>query len=464
MTDPPSPLVLTAGARRIRALLLLAMGACLCLPACWLFPRGAALSDGTALSLDWNEALLLSDRYTEGFQGPVAARAFAYIGLAAYEAARPAEPETFRSLAADFQGLRLPAYEAGHEFYLPAALNACYHTMLDLYFSTSPASVVQQRQLLFEDWEERLAAGASPERLADAAAYGRAVARAVYEWSAKDRVGHEAFLRAYDKDYPLSEAAGAWQPSVYFPSPPLLPHWKEVRTFVADTADYIARPLPKHSSDPNSLYYSQALEVYTLSRPASAESRWIAEFWSDDHNGLTYSPAGRWISMSNQIIAAERPDVWKALETYLKVGIALHDSFVACWASKYRYSLERPETFIHRVFDADWAPSGPAPPFPAYPSGHSMTSAAAAEVLATLYGRDYAMTDRSHEDRREFNGMPRHFSSFQEMANESALSRLYLGVHYRMDCEEGLRLGFLLGKEVANSLQLRHKKYLGEGH
>jgi hypothetical protein len=58
------------------------------------------------------------------------------------------------------------------------------------------------------------------------------------------------------------------------------------------------------------------------------------------------------------------------------------------------------------------------------------------------------MTDKSHEFRIEFNGTPRHFESFEEMANESALSRMYLGVHFRMDIEEGTRLGKIAAEKV----------------
>jgi hypothetical protein len=32
------------------------------------------------------------------------------------------------------------------------------------------------------------------------------------------------------------------------------------------------------------------------------------------------------------------------------------------------------------------------------------------------------------------------------MAEENALSRIFIGVHYRMDCEEGIRLGTLIGR------------------
>ena len=88
------------------------------------------------------------------------------------------------------------------------------------------------------------------------------------------------------------------------------------------------------------------------------------------------------------------------------------------------------------------------PSFPAYPSGHSTFGAAAAEALSYIYGYDYAMTDLSHNGRTEFLGMPRSFSTFYEMAEENAYSRLPLGVHFRMDAEEGVRLGYQVGRKV----------------
>jgi hypothetical protein len=122
---------------------------------------------------------------------------------------------------------------------------------------------------------------------------------------------------------------------------------------------------------------------------------------------------------------------------------------IACFNSKYIYNLERPETYIRKNIDNTWHPFSPAPPFPSYPSGHSMIGAAAAEVLTQMFGNTYSMTDRSHAWLESFSVKPRTFRSFDEMAKENAISRVFLGVHWRFDCEEGLRLGSLLGKEVA---------------
>ena len=64
-------------------------------------------------------------------------------------------------------------------------------------------------------------------------------------------------------------------------------------------------------------------------------------------------------------------------------------------------------------------------------------------------------TDFCHQGRTEFRGTPRSFNSFIDMSVEDAYSRIPLGVHFRMDCDEGLRLGYLAGQRV---LELPWKK------
>jgi membrane-associated phospholipid phosphatase len=91
---------------------------------------------------------------------------------------------------------------------------------------------------------------------------------------------------------------------------------------------------------------------------------------------------------------------------------------------------------------------GITPSFPAYPSGHSTMGAAGAAVLSDAFGYAYAFTDYCHDTRTEFVGKARPFRSFYEAATENALSRIPLGVHWRMDCEEGVVLGIACGHKV----------------
>lgn len=74
--------------------------------------------------------------------------------------------------------------------------------------------------------------------------------------------------------------------------------------------------------------------------------------------------------------------------------------------------------------------------------------AAGAEALSSVFGYSYAMTDNCHKGRTDFIGAPRAYGSFYEMAEENAWSRVPLGVHYRMDCEQGVNLGIRCGRKV----------------
>jgi hypothetical protein len=192
------------------------------------------------------------------------------------------------------------------------------------------------------------------------------------------------------------------------------------------------------------------MEVYSLSIPMTEEKRWIAEFWSDDAPGVSICAATRWVSITCQALQKNKSSLPIALETLLKIGFALHDTGVKVWQEKYAHSIERPGAYIRRNISSQWASLHEAPPFPSYPSGHAGFAAAAAAVLKRQLGSSFPITDRTHEGRKEFLGTPRHFKSFEEMANESSLSRLYLGVHFRMDVEEGLRVGSLIGEKIAD--------------
>ena len=230
--------------------------------------------------------------------------------------------------------------------------------------------------------------------------------------------------------------------------PALLPYWGAVRPFIVTSAKVPVQAPAPYDETPGSAMYAQAVELYTMSQPLSNENRWIAEFWSDDVPGLTVSPMGRWISIVNQAVALADIAFPEMLALYLTPAMANADVVVLCWKSKYRYNRERPEAYIKRVLDPNWAPLHDSPPFPAYPSGHAAMGAATAEVLTAYLGDHFAITDRTHEGRTEFVGKPRSYRSFRDIARESALSRLALGVHFRMDSEEGLRIGQIVGKQM----------------
>jgi membrane-associated phospholipid phosphatase len=104
---------------------------------------------------------------------------------------------------------------------------------------------------------------------------------------------------------------------------------------------------------------------------------------------------------------------------------------------------------INNYVDEQWTPLLQTPPFPEYPSGHSVISTSAAEVLTSIFGANFAFADSVEVPF----GLPvRSFPSFEAAANEAAISRLYGGIHYRQAIEEGQKQGRQVGQNVVSRI------------
>jgi signal transduction histidine kinase len=397
---------------------------------------------------EWNKLLLDLDQNTEGYRPPVSARMFAYMGIAAWETGLPLYKNAV-SMTKEFGGFAPPAWDPAQKFIPAVALNSAYATMTDYFFSTTEMTAKQRHLALAETFTRQFHEQYTDEEMMASVLYGRSVAQAVCAWSATDTIGHLAHLFNYDRNFHLPVQPGIWQPDTTENYPALLPHWGKARTFFMHVSDIgIPAVKPEFSEDKGSLFFAQAMEVYAISQPLSPEKQWIANFWSDDFPGVSFTTAARWISIAHQAVDQQPLSLKSVLGLYLKLGIALNDAAVTCWHSKYLYNFERPVAYIRRNIASDWSPLHDAPPFPSYPSGHATFGYAACGVLEQVFGEQFEMTDNSHIHRKKLLGMPRQFSSFKSMAYENALSRMYIGVHYRMDCEEGIRLGTLVGNRI----------------
>jgi membrane-associated phospholipid phosphatase len=408
------------------------------------------------VAFEWNEMFLQIERYQVGYRPGPAPRALAYMGLSAYEACVTGMPE-YNSVANLYAGLNIPSIE-DEQYHWPTVVNASYAYMMPRFFPNMSDNLRQKMVALDNQWNDRGESAVSAEVFERSRKYGQEVAAAVWAYSKTDLVGHDHYLDPFQgynwEDH--FDGDGDWRPTVPGPPQPRGGVWGGARTFAV--TEKLCRPPLPYSTSPVSELYAQALEVYAQNTPTlSYEDEWVGEFWSDDLEGLTFSPGPRWLAIGDQVLRAENSSLETALFMNVKVGMALNDASVACWYSKYFYNVERPQTYINRVIDPTWKPAlynpltgdeGITPPFPAYPSGHATMGAAGAEALGSIFGYAYAMTDRCHENRSEFEGTPRTFGSFLEMAQENAWSRVPLGVHFRMDSEEGVYLGTNVGRRV----------------
>ncbi len=405
----------------------------------------------------WNKVFAEVERFAEGYRPGPAPRALAYLGLAAYEGVISAMPE-YNSLEPRYrsQGLDIPNVEQGAIYHWPTVVNASYGYLMRRFFP-HVSGELRFRIQSTETQIDQSALNQIPKEVFERSKrYGQSVGEAVYNWSATDPIGHESFRDARPRSYVPPSGIGKWEPTYPDRSGALFPYWGQARAFAIREEDKLSLPPLPYSSELGSPMRREAMEVYNKNTPAlSFEDQWIAEYWSDDAVGLTFSPPTRFMVIANQVLEAKRSNLEISVYTALKVGLALNDAGVACWYSKYYYNVERPVTYLRREIDLGWEPHlWFSPSFPAYPSGHATFGAAAAEVLTDIFGDSYAMLDRSHEGRLEFLGMPRSFKSFREMAEENAYSRIPLGVHFRMDAEEGVRHGYAIGRRV-NELPLK---------
>ncbi|MBI1226436.1 MAG: phosphatase PAP2 family protein [Bacteroidetes bacterium] len=412
-------------------------------------------------ALKWNQMFLDVERYSTGYRPGPAPRALAYMGLAAYEACVSGMPE-YNSIRSLYPGLVIPEPEKNAKYHWPTVVHFVYEDLMHKFFPNPPSEMYTRMSALENSLEDKYQAVTNDKNYNISKAYGQAVADAVWEWSKTDAIGHDAYLNPFGTyDWQAHyDAPGNWVPTDPGPGKPLFPTWGNTRTFAILPADKLCKAPLQYSESTQSAIYAQALEVYNAIHDDNWEDgQWIAQFWSDDIMGLTFSPGPRWISIANQVISKDNSNLQTALYAYVKLGLALNDACVSCWYSKYVYNYERPASYIHRLIDQNWKPTldnpltgetGLTPSFPTYPSGHSTMGGAAAEVLTNVFGNHFGMLDRSHEGRTEFQGTPRFFNNFYEMAQENALSRIPLGVHFRMDCEVGVDLGYLCGRRVNN--------------
>lgn len=381
---------------------------------------------------------------------PVASRTYAYSSIAAYEALRPAYPH-FRSLAGQLHGLEpVPAPPTDGEVVLSfASVHAFLKVAEALVFAPEP--VAAQRAEL-----HRLARaeGVNEEVMERSAAYGDAVAAHILAWAGTDQI---KAARAAPR-LPMRQEPGRWIPTPPAYMDAVEPNWAMLRPFVIASADQF-RPIPPVPYDmtEGSEFYRLALEVYDVTRALTPEQREIASFWDCNPFALQshghvmssvkkMSPGGHWMGIARIVLRDRKEALMRSTEAYARVAMATSDGFVSSWDEKFNSIRVRPVTVIQQEIDPAWMPLLQTPPFPEYTSGHSVISAAAAEVLTAMFGEEVAFDD----DTETAFGLPiRSFTSFQQAAEEAAISRLYGGIHYRDAIDVGLDQGRRIGRMVA---------------
>lgn len=410
---------------------------------------------------EWFDLYLKIEKDIPLFRPAVTSRALGLITLSGYEAGKPGMPgfRSYNEFNADFVA---PKIDPSKQYYWPAAINIAFAKTFKYFIINSNSEHHQAILALENKLNDRYRQTQTLEVMQNSIEWGAAVGDAVVQFGKADiEAETQCFLARPDTHNP-PVGPGFWVSTDANPHG-LSPYWGKTKTFFTPEAAQVSKPPIAYSEVVGSAYYNEAKEVYDVWKNLSYEDKWKAEFWSDDIVGLTFSPPARVFAMANQLIDNYNLDLETTLHLYLKLGMASNDAAVACWNSKYIYNIERPVTYIQKFIDPNFKPllgraighEGVTPPFPAYPSGHSTFAGMSSGVFIAFFGNSTNFTDRCHADRTEFYGAPRTFHLFTDLAEENAYSRIPLGVHFRMDCVEGLRLGY----EVADYVnKVRFKK------
>ncbi|MBX9784736.1 MAG: vanadium-dependent haloperoxidase [Chitinophagaceae bacterium] len=304
-------------------------------------------------------------------------------------------------------------------------------------------------------------AGMPDDVMNNTIAFSDTIAASILKWSKGDNYLQ---TRGAEK-YNVTEEEGRWVPTPPMYATAVEPHWGEIRTMVLDSSSQFEIPRPPKFDVKNksSVFYKYMMEVKNVGDSLNEEQKHIADFWDDNPFKMNvsghvmfatkkFSPPGHWLNIVGIAAKEAKADFNKTVAAYALTSIAFFDAFIRGWEEKYTSNYIRPETAIDKYVNQEWRPYIQTPPFPSYVSGHATNSSAAAEAMTSMFGDQLSFTDTS---LLEFGIKNRVIKSFRDAAAEAAMSRLYGGIHYRFDNEQGLVVGKKVGELIVQRLKLK---------
>jgi len=245
--------------------------------------------------------------------------------------------------------------------------------------------------------------------------------RIVRSWVLGVRVGQLAVIHGrndrHDAVFPGPMPTG---PGIWTGVNPVLPMCGTWQTWICSSGSEF-QPEPPYAF--GSAQDSADLQaVYQASLNRTAEQIAIVHKWAD------LPPPTIWNNILNDRIGTAERTALRAARAYAFLNAAMYDAFVSCWETKYTYWTARPFQRIPGLTTVITTPN-----FPSYTSGHSTISATAAVVMGELF--------------------PIESDFFAAQAREAAMSRLWGGIHYPHDNDQGLLVGQRVGRKVARVME-----------
>jgi hypothetical protein len=388
--------------------------------------------------LDWNATALNAIQATGTF-GPAAARTLAIVHAGIYDAVNVID-QSHNPYYVNID----PSKVAGASPEAAAAA-AAHRALVNLIPTQAAAFDLQLNRSLAE----------IPDGAAEDAgiALGEYVADQILALRSTDGADN-----AGNPPYMLGTEPGEWRPTPPDFTPGIVPQWGQVTPFVIPTVlDFRLDGPPELSSDEYAADLNEVKAIGAInSSTRTADQTEIAKSWSFDRLDL-FSLPGQWNKIAAEVALQQGNTLAENARLFALLNIAHIDTSFVVFDNKYTYNQWRPITAIQEadndgnpdtVADPNWTPLLPAPPIPDYISGHAAIAGASAAILTDVFGEDFGFTTTSPE----LPGISRSYNSFLESAEESALSRLYGGLHFRTANDEGLAVGLAVGNYVAQNI------------
>jgi hypothetical protein len=174
----------------------------------------------------------------------------------------------------------------------------------------------------------------------------------------------------------------------------------------------------------------------------------IALFWMEN------SPTG-WNRIARVLAERQKLDAADAARLFAVLQMGEFDAYTSSLEAKYYYNFWRPVSAV-ALAGSDGNPltlpaagwqvlAFPTPPVPDYPSAHATAGGNAAAIIEALVPgneRPFATTSGS------LAGVTRTFASVAAAAEENALSRIYIGYHFRQATKVGMAQGRAVGNYI----------------
>ncbi|MBK9272285.1 MAG: vanadium-dependent haloperoxidase [Saprospiraceae bacterium] len=398
---------------------------------------------------EWLDLSVTLSQQCNGYSEPIIARSFRYLTFALYESLVPAVPG-IQSLQVNLDGFKvvLPQADPALVYHWGLVANEVMSQLNKRFFESAGDYWVQQILGLQNKHRLEFSANLDQDVLLRSESLGKSIAKAIWDFSLTDGKGY-SFLDNYPRGYVYPTGPGKWIPTSpdYRPNP-LLPHWGETQAVLNVNVLGVQPPkVLKYADSPNSIIYSEALEVYNLSKAIVPEQKEDFNYFNKEMHANAV-PVSHVFRLALQISKEQQLDLSSTIRMLCSLSFGIHDGLVAAWKQKYTHHLCRVSSYIKQEIDRFYVPQMGSEPTPDFVSEEAIVYSIGAEILSAYFGYRFPFMDHTQSERNDLRAKSREFTSFREFAREAAFIDMHLGVHYRSSIEAGLEMGYDIAQNI----------------